>query len=101
MSGYDNDGRYPDDSGVQVRFPLPASPQEGREQWPWLPGTVEQQCDPDEWLITIEDRSVATQQGGSPARDGTPDEDLWFPGCYRDSSEIRQPEAGVQREAEA
>ena len=95
---YQNDGKYPDDSAVEVRFPS-GKEQEGRDRelWPWMPGTVEQQCGPNEWLITVESRSVAVQKDGSPAREGTPDEDLWFPQCFRDSSEIRQPvmEAGA------
>ena len=94
---YQNDGKHPDDSTVEVRYPRDKTQEvRGRELWPWMPGTVEQQCGPDEWLITIEDRSVAVQADGSPAQEGTPDEDLWFPQCFRDSSEIRQPvkEAG-------
>lgn len=59
-------------------------------------GTVEQQCDPDEWLITIEDGRLAELQDGSPAPQGTPDDDLLFPQCYRDSSEIRAVPAGLQ-----
>lgn len=71
---HDNDGRFPDQATVLVRYPLhpgPArrpgqSPDEHRaalraerQTWPWLPGTVEQQCGPDEWLITIEDPRLA------------------------------------------
>lgn len=101
MSGYENDGRFPDESEVQVRFPGPEDPQGDRELWSWLSGTIEQQCGPDEWLVTIEDRSVATQQDGSPAPEGTAEDDLWHPACYRDSSELRQPEAEPVTEKEA
>jgi hypothetical protein len=101
-----NDGRFPDDSAVEVRFPLhpgplrlPGRPEEEylavvraeRETWPWLLATVEQQCGPDEWLVTVEDRRVAELDDGSPAPEGTPDEGLLFPQAYRDSSEIRKP----------
>jgi hypothetical protein len=101
---YENDGCFPDDSAVEVRFPLHQIPlrQPGqsaeehlavvradRATWAWLPGTIEQQCGPDEWLVTIEDRRVATLDDCSPAPEGTPDEDLLFPQCYRDSSELR------------
>lgn len=87
---HENDGRFPDESPVLVRYPLdgPRSVSD-RAEWPWLPGTIEQQCGPDEWLVTIEDRRLAELDDGSPAPEGTPDEDLLFPQCYRDSSELR------------
>ena len=67
------------------------SPQKAyRETWPWLPGTIEQQCGPDEWLVTIEDRRLAELDDGSPAPEGTADDDLLFPQCFRESSEIRR-----------
>jgi hypothetical protein len=108
----ENDGRYPDESEVLVRYPLRPGP--GREPgqsddehlavlradrgtWPWLPGAVEQQCGPDEWLVTIEDPRVAQLDDGSPASEGTPDEDLLFPQCFRDASELRAvPQARLE-----
>jgi hypothetical protein len=95
---HENDGRFPDKSPILVRYPLdgPKSVTD-RERWPWLPGTIEQQCGPDEWLVTIGDRRLAELDDGSLAPEGTPDEDLLFPQAYRDSSEIRPvpgPEAG-------
>jgi hypothetical protein len=108
----ENDGRFPDESEVLVRYPLHPGPKRlpgqsdeehlatlraDRENWPWLVGTIEQQCGPGEWLVTIEDRRLAELEDGSPAPDGTPGEDLLFPQCFRDSSEIRTmpaPEAG-------
>src|SRR5713101_875112 len=103
-----NDGRFPDDSAVLVRYPDAPQAQQvtgpearaEREAWPWLSGTVEEQCGPDEWLVTVEDRRVAELADGSPALDGTPDEDLFFPQCFRDSSEIR-PNLQADREAGA
>jgi hypothetical protein len=94
---HQNDGRFPGESPVLVRYPLdgPRSVSD-RAEWPWLPGTIEQQCGPDEWLVTIEDRRLAELDDGSPAPEGTPDEDLLFPQRYRDSSELRptpEPEA--------
>jgi hypothetical protein len=100
----ENDGRFPDESEVLVRYPLRPGPQRQpeqtdeehlavlraeRETWPWLPGTIEQQCGPDEWLITIEDRRLAQLEDGRPAPEDTADDDLLFPQCYRDSSEIQ------------
>lgn len=101
---YENDGRFPDESEVLVRYPLKPAPerQPGQsdeehlaavradsETWPWLAGTIEQQCGPDEWLVTVEDRRLAELEDGSPAPEGTADEDLLFPQCFRDASEIR------------
>lgn len=106
MSGmiHENDSRFPDEAAVLVRYPLRPAPERhpdqsqdehlavlraDRETWPWLPGTVEQRCGPDEWLVTIEDRRLALLDDGSPAPEGTVDEDLLFPQCYRDSSELQ------------
>jgi hypothetical protein len=97
----ENDGRFPDESEVLVRFPLQPGPERqsgqsdeehlaDRETWPWLAGTIEQQCGPDEWLVTVEDRRLAELEDGSPAPEGTPDHDLLFPQCFRDASEIQQ-----------
>jgi hypothetical protein len=69
---------------VLVRYPVDGRQSaSGREAWPWPAGTVEQQCGPDEWLVTIEDRHVAELEDGSPAPEGTPDDDLMFPQCYQ------------------
>src|SRR5260370_4597955 len=102
-----NDGRFPDDCEVLVRYPPGRSPHRagpgslaGRETWPWLRGTIAGQCGPDEWLVTIEERSLAVLADGSPAPDGTPGDDLYFPQCFRDSSELR-PAAGRQAGREA
>ena len=109
----ENNGRFPDDSAVEVRYPLHPGPQcqpgwsqdeylaavrADHETWPWLLGTIEQQCGPDEWLVTIEDRRVATLDDWSPAPEGTPDDDLFFPQCFRDSSELRKPQGGSNGE---
>jgi hypothetical protein len=109
---HENDSRFPDESAVLVRYPLHLGPERQpgqsqdehltalraeRETWPWLPGIVEQQCGPDEWLVTIEDRRLAELEDGSPAPEGTPDEGLLFPQCYRDGSELRPaPQAGTE-----
>lgn len=86
----ENDGRFPDEAGVLVRYPGPGMTAETpRETWPWLAGVVEQQCGPDEWLVTVYAREVASLEDGSPAPDGTPEDDMYHPGCFRDSSELR------------
>jgi len=68
----DNDGRFPDDSLVEVRYPLTRSEQQGdRSAWPWLPGSILGQCGPDEWHVRVEARELATLGNGSPASAGT------------------------------
>lgn len=86
--------RFPAESEVLVRYPARPGPepQPGqpraehraalraeRETRPWLPGTIEQQCGPDEWLVTIEDRPLAELEDGRPAPAGAANEHLLFP----------------------
>jgi hypothetical protein len=54
-----------------------------------MPGVIEEVCGPDEWLVCVTSREVATEEDGSPALPGTPDDDLYYPMCFRDASEIR------------
>jgi hypothetical protein len=104
-----NDGRFPDGSAAETRFPVTPSPkrQPGQsedehaaalradmETWPWLAATIGHQCGPDEWEVVIEDRRVAQLDDGTLAPEGTPDDDLLFPVAWRDSSEIRKPQQG-------
>jgi hypothetical protein len=107
----ENDGTWPDEQAVEVRYPLTewqrpegmsadetlAAQKAERETWPWLPGEIAGQCGPDEWEVMVNAPELAQLEDGSPAPDGTAEEDLFFPTCYRDGSEIREP----QREAEA
>jgi len=64
---------------VLVRYPLTQEQTADREQWPWMPGTVELVCGEDEWQILVEDESVSWVEDG----------EKWFPLCFRDSTEIR------------
>jgi hypothetical protein len=94
----DNDGRFPDNSLVEVRYPR--NRQEGlgdRSAWPWLPGSILSQCAPDEWHVCVEARELAVLDDRSPAPAGTADEDLFFPCCFRDASEIRRVNGGEER----
>jgi hypothetical protein len=64
---YDNDGRFPDAAAVQTRYPdTRRRSGSDRDAWPWLDATVQHQCGPDEWLVTIEDRRVAELEDGTP-----------------------------------
>jgi hypothetical protein len=57
MHDEDNDGKFPDESPVEVRYPRSKQEEQGdRERWPWLPGTIVEQCGPDEWYVCIEVR---------------------------------------------
>ena len=60
-----------------------------RAAWPWMPGTIEEACGPDEWLVVVESRDVATTEDGTPAPADADDADVFFPMCFRDSSELR------------
>jgi hypothetical protein len=94
------DRRFPEGSPVFVRFPADGRGSvSDRGTWPWLRGTIEEQCGPDEWLVTIEDRTVAELEDGSPAGAETPADELLFPRCFRDASELR--EAGPELRLEA
>jgi len=90
VRGEDNDGKFPDESPVEVRYP--SSKQEehsDREQWPWLPGRIVEQCGPDEWYVCVEVRELALLRDGRRAPRGTAGRNLYYPCCFRDSSEIR------------
>ena len=94
----DNDGRFADDSAVEVRYPRNKQEEQGdRSAWPWLPGSILGQCGPAEWHVCVEARELATLDDGSPAPDGTADEDLFQPCCFRDASELRRATDGEDR----
>jgi len=80
---------YTEGMPVLVRYPRSGQEKGDRAAWPWLPGVIEDVCGPDEWLVTFECLDVATTEDGSPAPADAADDDLYFPGCFRDSSEIR------------
>jgi hypothetical protein len=89
MSEDDSAFGFADDTPVMVRYPC--ADQGPRDEWPWMPATIVDRCGPDEWRVVVEVRHLATLEDGSPAPDGTPDYDLWFPVCFRDASEITLP----------
>lgn len=95
MPEQENDGRFPDESDVLVRYPGFGMTASHARDWPWLPGVIENQCGPDEWLVTVYDRALAMLEDGSPAPEGTPGEDMYFPQCFRDSSELKRTEDGT------
>ena len=87
----DNDGRFPDDSPVEVRYPRSKQEERygDRSAWPWLPASILEQCGPDEWYVCVEVRELAVLRDGRKPPRGTPSRNLYYPCCYRDSTEIR------------
>src|ERR1700680_5165793 len=86
----DNDGRFPDNSAVEIRYPRSKQQEQGgRSAWPWLPASILEQCGPDEWYVCVEVRELTVLRDGRRAPRGTASRNLYYPCCYRDSSEIR------------
>jgi hypothetical protein len=85
----DNDGRFPDESPVEVRYPRSKQEEQGnRERWPWLPGTIVEQCEPDEWYVCIEVRELAVLRDGRRAPRGAVGRNLYYPCCFRDAPRL-------------
>jgi hypothetical protein len=92
----DNDGRFPDNSPVEVRYPRSKQEEQGdRSRWPWLPGSILEQCGADEWYVCVEVRELAVLRDGRKPPRGTPSRNLYYPCCFRDSSEIRRRTAAA------
>jgi hypothetical protein len=87
--------QYPEGTWVETKFPVTVDQNLGpRESWPWVRGWVAKVCGPDEWQITVQSPENAQLEDGSPAPEGTPEEEACYPAVYRDASEIRpDPEA--------
>ena len=82
----DNDGRFPDDSAVEVRCPRYKREEQGdRSVWPWLPGSILSQCGLDEWYVCVEARELAMLGDGGPTAAGTAERELLYPCCFRDA----------------
>jgi hypothetical protein len=93
-----NDGRFPDDSPVEVRYPRTRQEELGdRLAWPWLPASILGQCGPDEWYVCVDVRELSTLDDGGPPLAGTADGELFYPCCFRDASEVRRVTGGEER----
>ncbi len=89
-----SDGMLADETPVFVRYPRTSEEERGdRANWPWLPGTIVQQCGPDEWQVCVEDMSVAVRKDCSKPTPRTPQHKLYYPLCFRDASEIKLRDA--------
>jgi hypothetical protein len=97
-----NDGRFPDESQVEIRYPARLVNDEwvpvgaltrdegglSRADWPWLPGTVVGQCGPEEWQVRVDVDELAEDDIDDQVdEDGRPL--LWYPAVFRDASELR------------
>ena len=81
---------FAEDMAVVVRYPRTKQEEQGDwAGWPWLPGTIVQQCGSDEWQVCVEDMSVAVRKDGSKPTPRTPTNRLYYPLCFRDASEIK------------
>ncbi len=87
----DNDGKFPDESPVEVRYPRSKQEEQAdRGTWPWLPGSIAEQCGPDQWYVCVEVRELAVLYAdGRRAPRGTASRNLYYPCCFRDGAEIR------------
>jgi hypothetical protein len=83
-------GQLVEDTLVMVRYPRTNEEERGdRANWSWLPGTIVEQCGPDEWQVCVEDMAVAVREDGSKPTPKTPQHKLFYPLCFRDASEIK------------
>jgi hypothetical protein len=90
MRDFDNDGRFPDETPVEVRYPRSKQEEHGdRSKRPWLPASILEQCGPDEWYVCVEVKELAVLRDGRRAPRGTASRNLYYSCCFRDSSEIR------------
>ena len=88
---------YPEDTPVEVKFPLDKEQEHGdRTAWPWLPGWVTEVCGPDEWQVMVQAPGLGVLEDGTPAGPDVPEDEQFFPLCFRDSSEIREPQAEAE-----
>lgn len=102
--GYaDNDGRFPEDAPVLVRYPLTDAQTADREGWPWLPGTVLEQGGPDEWQVCMDGCYVLSFPDADRPRGADPSDPQWrlYPVCFRDSSELRRVSLAEWEQARA
>jgi hypothetical protein len=50
--------------------------QADRDTWPWLPGSIVEQCGPDEWYVCVEVRELAVLRDGRRAPRGAASRNL-------------------------
>jgi hypothetical protein len=66
----DDDGRFPDESPVEVRYPRSKQEEQGdRERLPRLPATFIEQCGPDQRHVHLEVPDLAARNHVPPGRE--------------------------------
>jgi hypothetical protein len=70
-----------------VWFPPPGTDDHDRSTWAWLPGAILSQGGPDEWHVVVEVPALAFPDPNVP--NGDAPENLLYPACFRDASELR------------
>lgn len=83
----ENAPQFPEETMVLVWYPPRGADERDRSEWAWLPGSVVSECGVDEWCIVVEAAELAEPDTSLP--DGDAPENLLYPLCFRDSSEIR------------
>ena len=85
---------FAEDMAVTVKFPRTKEEERGdRAAWPWLPGTIVQQCGPDEWQVCRRGHGRGRAQGRQPAHPPHAGEQAVLPAGFRDASEIKLRDA--------
>jgi hypothetical protein len=78
---------FPDESPVLVWYPSHDADERDRRTWAWLPGSIVTYCGADEWCVVVEAAELAEPDPSVP--NGDAPENLLYPLCFRDSSELR------------
>ncbi|WP_214108701.1 hypothetical protein [Acrocarpospora catenulata] len=81
------DDLFYEDASVLVWFPLTDDVARDRGAWSWLPGSIIGRCGPDEWHVLVEVPALAVPGPSVPTGDAP--ENLLYPVCFRDASELR------------
>jgi hypothetical protein len=86
----DNDGKFPNESPVEVRYPRSEQEEQSRPRHLAVAASsIVEQCGPDEWYVCLEVRELAVLRDGGRTPRGTASRNLCYPCCFRDGSEIR------------
>jgi hypothetical protein len=83
----DDGSRFPEGTTVLVWYPPCGADVRDRSTWAWLAGSIVSQCCLDEWCIVVEAPELA--EPDTRLLDGDAPENLLYPLCFGDSSEIR------------
>ncbi|GAA4514040.1 hypothetical protein GCM10023191_082030 [Actinoallomurus oryzae] len=83
----ENAPRFPEGCTVLAWYPPLGAEERDRSAWAWLPGSIVSRCGEDEWCVVVEAADLAEPDPNIPHGDAP--ENLLYPLCFRDSSELR------------